>query len=141
MTAKYRLLIVDDEPDIRAEITEYFAYKGYHVTSAGNGDEALEKFRAEPFDAVITDIKMSHGSGTELARNLRAIGPDLPIIFITGHSSGEEFDKDHELGAIITLRKPVKLRDLDALVAKLLKPTGKAKPAMASPPLRNHGSS
>ncbi len=122
MTTKPRLLIVDDDPDIRAEIAEYLADKGYHATQAENGDEALAAFRAQPFDAVITDIKMAHGSGPKLARNLRAIDAGLPIIFITGHHSGVGFDKDHELGAIITLKKPIKLRELAGLVARQLKP-------------------
>ncbi len=133
MAAKYRILIVDDEPDILAEMTEYFTYRGYRVTEANNGDEALAKFRAGTFDAVITDVKMAGGTGTELANQLREIGPILPIIFITGHYPPADQEEEPGAGAIITVKKPVKLRELDALVAKLLKPAGAAEPAVAGP--------
>ncbi len=139
MTAKYRILIVDDEPDIRAELTEYFTYRGYRVTEAGSKDEALAKFHAEPCDAVITDIKMAGGSGTELVNQLRTIDPILPVILITGHYSTTDLDEGQGVGATIALKKPVKLRELDALVARLLKRDGEAEPTVAPASRRRHG--
>ena len=139
MTAKNRILIVDDEPEILAEMTEHFIYKGYNVTTAENGDEALAKFRAEPCDAVITDIKMAGGSGTELVNQLRAIDPILPVILITGHYSAADLEEGQGVGATIALKKPVKLRELDALVAKLLKRAGEAEPSVAPASRRRHG--
>lgn len=138
MTAKYRILIVDDEPDIRAELAEYFAYRGYQVTEAENGPEALAKFRAEPCDAVISDIKMSRGTGTELVMRLRAVDPSVPVILITGHYSASDLEEGLEAGATTILKKPIELGELDALVAKLLQRVREANSGVSLASRCNH---
>ncbi len=107
-----KILVVDDEADIRAELAEYLETKGYRVEVAGDGREAFDRFEAAPADVVVADIKMPRGDGFELVRRLRAIDPDVPIIVMTGHFSQTDRARADELGATIMMEKPIVLRRL-----------------------------
>ncbi len=113
-----KILVVDDEVDIRAELAEYLETKGYRVELADNGQEAFDKFEAAPADVVVADIKMPRGDGFELIRRLRAIDPDVPIIVMTGHFSQTDRAKAEELGATVMLEKPIVLRKLTQLLKR-----------------------
>ena len=116
------LLIVDDEPEIRAEMAEYFAGKGYRVEQAADGLEALERVEAVLPDAVITDLKMPRCDGFELIRRLRAAHAGLVIIAVCGTYSHEDLDRAGDLGAQASLRKPIRLRELADTLRGLLDP-------------------
>ncbi|MEE9251222.1 MAG: response regulator [Alphaproteobacteria bacterium] len=107
-----KILVVDDEADIRAELAEYLETKGYRVEVASDGREAFDRFEAAPADVVLTDIKMPRGDGFELIRRLRAIDPDVPIIVMTGRFSQTDRARAKELGATIMIEKPIMLRRL-----------------------------
>ena len=111
-----KILVVDDEADIRVELAEYLETKGYRVEVAGNGREAFDKFEAASADVVVVDIKMPRGDGFELIRRLRAIDPDVPIIVMTGHFSQTDRARVEELGATIMMEKPIVLRRLIQLL-------------------------
>ena len=117
------LLIVDDEPEIRAEMAEYFEAKGYRVEQAADGLEALEKFEASAPDAVITDLKMPRCDGYELIQRLRAADAGLPIVAIAGTHSHDELDRAGDLGAQVIMRKPIGLRELAETLRALLEPS------------------
>ena len=107
-----RILFVDDEKDIVAEVAEYLVYEGYDVATAGNGWEALELHKSRPADVVITDWLMPGMGGNELIRRLRETEPDLPILVMTGHTTfGDDQDIVAE-GASVVLKKPIDLREL-----------------------------
>ena len=107
-----RILVVDDDVDIRTELTEFLETKGYQVEVAGDGREALDMIKAVPADVVITDIKMPRGDGYELIRQLRAMDPVIPIIIIAGHVSQADFNKAKNLGGTIIMKKPISVRKL-----------------------------
>lgn len=107
-----KILVVDDEADIRAELAEYLETKGYRVEVAGDGRAAFDRFDAAPADGVVVDIKMPRGDGFELIRRLRAIDPDVPIIAMTGHFSQTDRARAEELGATVMMKKPIALRRL-----------------------------
>ncbi len=107
-----KILVVDDEADIRAELAEYLETKGYRVEVAGDGRAAFDRFEAAPADVAVVDIKMPRGDGFELIRRLRASDPDVPIIVMTGHLSQTVRARAEELGATITMEKPIVLRRL-----------------------------
>ena len=115
-----KILIVDDEADIRAEIAEYVQGKGYEVEEAADGVEALEKFEAAPADLVITDIMMPRVDGYEVIRRIREIDPRVTIIATTGHHSPADLNKAKEAGASLTMKKPVRLRELGQKLKSLL---------------------
>ncbi|MCH9053048.1 MAG: response regulator [Proteobacteria bacterium] len=116
------LLIVDDEPEIRAEMAEYLEGKGYRVEQAADGCEAFDKFEDIAPDAVVTDLKMPRCDGFELIRRLRVARPSLPIVAIAGTYSHEDLDRAGEFGAQVTMRKPIKLSELAEKLRGLLDP-------------------
>ena len=120
-----KILILDDEAEIRAELAEYLVRKGYEVEEAGDGIEGLRKFEAAPADLVITDIKMPRLDGYEVIRRVRQIDPDLPNIAITGHFSPGDLSTAKDAGATVTMKKPLGLRELAAELKRLLEPEGK----------------
>ena len=116
------LLIVDDEPEIRAELAEYFEAKGYRVEQAADGLEALDKVEAAMPDAVITDLKMPRCDGFELIQRLRAVDASLPIVAVAGTFSHEDLERAGDLGAQVMMRKPIRLRELAEKLRGLLNP-------------------
>jgi cyclic di-GMP phosphodiesterase len=78
-----KILIVDDEEAIREVISTLLMAKGYDCTTAVNGRQGLEKFRAETYDLVLSDIVMPEMDGMKLLAELRAADPDVPVIMVT----------------------------------------------------------
>ena len=85
MSAKPRVLIVDDEERFRTTMAKLLTVNGLEVTAVGSGKAALEELKAKPYDVITLDIRMPGMSGLELQQELVARHSLLPIIFITGH--------------------------------------------------------
>jgi CheY-like chemotaxis protein len=114
-----RILLADDQQDVR-EMTKLMLDMDEHiVTEAGNGREALELFTPDRFDLVITDYLMPVMKGDELARNIKRLAPSEPILMITG-SAGEIGGMQMSVDAV--LNKPFAFEDLRQAVAQLLRP-------------------
>jgi CheY-like chemotaxis protein len=110
-----KMLVVDDEPDLRDLISELLETEGIDVVSAGGGNEAYRIFEAGVFDAIISDIRMPGGDGIELLEQVRARNKKIPVILITGftdHSEGELRKK----GASRVFHKPF---EMDHFIAGL----------------------
>ncbi|MEO0238846.1 MAG: response regulator [candidate division WOR-3 bacterium] len=90
--ANYRILLVDDEPDIRAVYGEMLRREGYDVVTAENAEEALYKISTEQVDLVILDIKMKGKSGLEVLESLEKEKKkkDIPVILFTAYSSYQD---------------------------------------------------
>ena len=116
------LLIVDDEPEIRAELAEYFEGKGYRVEQAADGLEALDQVAVAMPDVVITDLKMPRCDGFELIRRLRATHASLPIVAIAGTFAHADLNRAGDLGAQVIMLKPIKLSELAEKLRGLLDP-------------------
>ena len=82
---KARIMLVEDEPDIREEIAEYLGFCGYDVTTAADGKEALSQLTAQPVDLVIADELMPNLTGLQLLARLRAMDQlrDMPVIIVS----------------------------------------------------------
>jgi PAS domain S-box-containing protein len=120
------LLVVDDEPDVRNVLRQTLKSLGYEATSAATALEALEYIRKDPkrFAAVITDQTMPMMTGTELARTLRNLAPDLPVMICTGYSESLTPDILSELKISALLDKPIRRAVLANAVHKAINPTG-----------------
>jgi len=81
------ILVVDDEPDMRAALSHALSRSGYSVSSASSGVEALEKFKSEKFGMVITDMKMPEMSGMQVLEEIKKISPQIPVIMITAYGT------------------------------------------------------
>ncbi len=112
MTNKGSVLIVDDEPVIRKILAQIVTRKGWSVTEAIDGLDALEKLESTSFDIVISDIKMPRLDGMELLVEVKARYPQISVILITGH--GGEYSSLDILaaGADYFITKPFKNVDI-----------------------------
>ena len=116
------VLFVDDEPmlvDIAKKMLESI---GYQVTTRTSPIEALELFRLRPqaFDVVVTDLTMPQMTGDKLAKAIRGIRPDLPIILCTGFSASLNDQKAAQAGIRPLLHKPILKKDLAHALRKAL---------------------
>ena len=120
---KAKILIAEDDPNIRLGLVATLESDGYAVTAACDGAQALRLFPQEKFDLVLLDIMMPKASGYDVCRELRARGTRVPILFLT--AKGEEIDKvvGLKLGADDYVTKPFGVHELLARVEALLRRT------------------
>jgi len=117
------LLVVDDEEPIRALFGEFLTHHGHTVRFASNGRNALEIFKNENFDVVITDLLMPEMEGIETIREMRRLKPTAKIIAISGGGTGKAANyllMAKKLGANRTFDKPVPLHELQKVIETLL---------------------
>lgn len=119
MTAA-RLLVVDDEPDLRTLYELTLLREGYEIDSAGSVAEALELLQAGSYSAVITDMKLPDGSGLALLRWLEQAGRPEKALVITAFGSAENAVEALKAGAYDYLTKPVDLRQFRLVVGSAL---------------------
>jgi CheY-like chemotaxis protein len=119
-TGHEHILLVDDEPAIARLVQLILERLGYTVTVRLNSIEALEAFKEkfEKFDLVISDMSMPHMTGDQLAREIKKISPDIPIIICTGFS--ERINKAKDIGVSGFLMKPVVKSDMATMIRKVL---------------------
>jgi len=108
------VLYVEDQDDVATVGRTMMERLGYHVTVALTGMDALEMFRADPgrFDVVVTDQTMPGMTGSDLARELLQIRPDLPIVLMTGYSESVTSETASRMGIRGFLRKPIVTSEL-----------------------------
>ncbi|RME75045.1 MAG: DNA-binding response regulator [Chloroflexi bacterium] len=120
-----RILIIDDEPNVRLVLARALQHEGYRIDTASGGQEAIRLLSTAvpPYDLLLLDLKMEPVDGLEVLRRARQQDPDLSIIILTAHSSLESAVEALRLGAFDYLFKPVKpetvrRRVKDGLVAR-----------------------
>jgi len=117
-----RILFVDDEEQITRIAQSMLKNNGYQVTACSSGVQALEEFRRHPdqFDLVITDMTMPHMTGIDLARQILAVNPALPVILCTGQSELVNREIALDMGCCAYLNKPILKQTLLRAVQKAL---------------------
>lgn len=118
-----RILVIDDEPQVRTMLRELLEDESYEVVDASNGKEGLALYRKESIDLVITDLIMPEKEGIETIRELRKISPEVKIIAISGGSrllSNEFLTVAKALGAQRILKKPIAFDELRKAIEELL---------------------
>jgi signal transduction histidine kinase/ActR/RegA family two-component response regulator len=115
-----RVLIAEDNPDIRETLCEFLEAKGCQVTLASDGREAVEQASRVPLDLILMDVQMPNMDGLEATRRLRQIpaSANLPIVVMTAFASGEDAERCLEAGATSYVPKPIELRRLARLLAE-----------------------
>ena len=125
MNATPKLLVVDDEPDLRTLYELTLVREGYDVDSAGSVEEAWARLAERSYGAVITDMRLPDGSGLDLLQRLDAAARSEKTIVITAYGSAENAVEALKAGAFDYLTKPVDLRQFRSVVASALgRPTG-----------------
>jgi DNA-binding NtrC family response regulator len=117
-----RILFVDDEASIAEVTQEMLELLGYESEVETSGEDALKAFKAAPdkIDLVITDQTMPGMSGEELARELTAVRPDIPIILCTGYSDVMTESEARELGIQACIMKPISLEGMEDIIRAVL---------------------
>ncbi|HEY0962689.1 MAG TPA: sigma-54 dependent transcriptional regulator [Pseudomonadales bacterium] len=121
MSTTTRILIVDDEPDIRELLEITLSRMNLATQSAGDLATARRLLAAEPFNLCLTDMRLPDGDGLELVRDIQARYPHIPVAVITAHGSTETAIEALKSGAFDFVSKPVDLVKLRALVQSALK--------------------
>lgn len=119
-----RILFVDDEEILMEMGRDILGELGYEVTSTGDSVRALEIFRSEvdSFDLVITDMTMPRMTGTDLAKQILQLRPQIPIILCTGHSDLITEEEAKRLGIREYLMKPYHIRGIAEMIRRVLEP-------------------
>ncbi len=126
--ARFRILVVDDEPMVTEVVERYLVRDGFDVLTAGDGDRALTLAQSWAPDLVVLDLMLPGKDGFEVCRNLRADG-QVPVIMLTAR--GEETDRivGLEIGADDYMVKPFSPRELVARIKAVLRRTNASKDA------------
>ena len=117
-----RILVVDDNEDLRSTIQALLQADGFDVAVAGNGQAAIALHQSRPADVVITDLFMPDKDGIETIVELRKLSPQLKIVAISGWTSTQGSDYlqvAREIGATVTLQKPFDPEELSRVVRQL----------------------
>src|SRR5208282_1224571 len=112
----FRILIVDDNREIRAILEEYLREEGYDALGAGDGKEALKKHGEAPFDLIITDLNMPGMTGIELIKELVRDGNTTEFIIITGYASLDTAIEAVKAGAFDYIVKPFRIEELKVVI-------------------------
>lgn len=117
-----RILFVDDEESSVKVMVRMFERLGYRIKARKNGRDALEAFKKDPeaFDIVITDMTMPHMTGKELAIEIRALRPDIPMIICTGFSDQIDEKEAKKLGFNAFIFKPIVMSEITKIVREVL---------------------
>jgi DNA-binding NtrC family response regulator len=119
-TMKFKILIADDEKNIREGLAAALEMDGHEVVTAAFGDEAWRRFQKGDIDLAITDLRMAGLTGEELLKRIIAESPGVPVIMLTGHGTVETAVAAMRSGAYDFLTKPVNLDRLSLLVKRAL---------------------
>jgi len=116
------ILLVDDENQIRQTIGDILQGLGYHVITAGNGQEGVEQFQAHrrEIDLILSDIVMPVMDGEKMVRIIRTLDPSVGVIFMTGYDSGPALGKRSYYEAFDVVDKPVSVGALSSLIRETL---------------------
>lgn len=114
--ANKKILLVEDDPNFGTVLKDYLALNDYDVTHAKDGLDGLISFKNDDFDICILDVMMPKKDGFSLAKDIRAVNSDIPIIFLTAKSMKEDVLKGYQVGADDYLNKPF---DSEVLLLKL----------------------
>ncbi len=115
-----RILVVDDDRAVRTALDVNLRRAGYHVTLATSGEEALDLLHAQPYDAILTDVRMGGMSGVDLLGQVRVHWPDTRVLLMTGVASVEDAVAAMKGGAADYLIKPISREALLVLLARAL---------------------
>ena len=121
MDVRGRILVVDDEPDVREAVETALELEGHSVATAADGLEALARLQRAPVDAIVLDVLMPNIDGFEVCRRLRAAGNRTPILILTARDAEEDCIKGLDLGADDYVVKPFALGELLARVRAMLR--------------------
>ena len=121
-----KCLVVDDEPAVRVVLGDILESAGHSVVVVGDGAEAIERFRDEPFDLVLTDLAMPRVSGWQVARAVKQIAPQVPVFLVTGFGVELTTEERRAHGVDLVLVKPLQMQEILDAVAEVARGRGRS---------------
>ena len=118
---KPRLLIVEDDPNLGEILSEYLSLKGYDTTLKRDGEEGETAFKEGTFDLCILDLMMPKKDGFSLAKEIRSMDEQTPIVFLTAKSMKQDIIKGFTIGADDYITKPFSMEELLLRIQAILK--------------------
>lgn len=119
MSAK--ILFVEDERDLSLIVCDTLRQQGYDVVAAFDGIEGLAKYKTEGADLIVADVMMPRLDGFAMAKEIRRLSANVPIIFLTAKSTIDDVEEGFGIGANDYLKKPFELRELLVRIKALLR--------------------
>ena len=127
MNTKPQVLVIDDDAVIGRSFDRVLSEKGYEVSTALNGEDALHAMEGKEFDVVFTDIKMPGMNGLEVAERIKEKCPWTPVVVVTGYGTAENEAKASVLGVNGFVRKPLTPEIIESITLKALLDTDTAR--------------
>lgn len=112
----FRILIVDDNKELREILEEYLQSEAVHIEGAANGKDALVKYSQNPFDLIITDLNMPEITGMEMIKSIKQQNDVTEFIIITGYASLDSAVEAVKMGAFDYIVKPFRMEELKVVV-------------------------
>jgi DNA-binding NtrC family response regulator len=119
-----RILIIEDDEEMRSLLEDILSEGGFQTESVSNGSEGLRKVTQEPFDLILTDIRMPGLTGLDILPVIRRLRPEASVIVITAFGNEEIRRRSVEKGAAGYLEKPIHMDKLKALVHEMVSSRG-----------------
>jgi len=116
---EFNILVVDDEEIARTNVEYVLRKEGFQVSSAANGQDALDKLRQKEFELILTDLKMEKMDGIQLLESAKQIAPNTEIVMITGFATVSSAVDALKKGAAHYLPKPIDLEELRSTVRQI----------------------
>lgn len=124
-TMSERILVLEDDTNLRAELQEVLEDEGYQVEAVGQGEEAVRRILGGPFDLLVADVRMEGIDGLEAVARMRSSEASVPVLVITGYASEADSIRAIRLGVGDYLRKPFRLEEFRTAVQSLLARTAR----------------
>jgi len=120
-----RILIIEDDEEMRSLLKDSMEEEGFETDSVSNGFDGLQELTKESFDLVITDIRMPGLTGLDILPGIKKLQPEVPVIVITAFGSEEVYRRSIERGAAGYLEKPIHTNKLKTLIHEMVFSKGK----------------
>jgi len=121
LSVKARILIVDDEPDLRTLLAHVLQNAGYEVKEASDGEEAITDLKNQKYDLALLDIQMPFVNGIQVLKYIKQNTPKTKAIMLTGYADLKHAMEAKEFGAKDFIGKPYKIEDILLTVENVLK--------------------
>jgi two-component system, OmpR family, phosphate regulon response regulator OmpR len=136
MNAPHRIIVVDDDAELRGQLQRFLSEHGFAVRAASGGAELDRMLVREPADAIVLDLMMPERDGLSICRDLRAKGENVPILMLTARGDPMDRILGLEMGADDYLPKPFTPRELVARLSAILRRTSERGPMVRDKILR-----
>jgi CheY-like chemotaxis protein len=115
-----KVLVVDDDPVVGRSFDRVLSDRGYAVITAANGQEALDRMAREDYDMVFTDIRMPGMDGIDVAAEIKARQPWMPVVIVTGYGTADAQARAKQVGVTAFLHKPLSSDAIEASAREVL---------------------